>query len=394
MAYRFLIWLIVTLYVTYSFCLSTATAVFSDAIKDSLELSDQAVSGALTAYIISFACSQIPAGYLLDKFNPRWVVSFGLFILAVGNFLTAYADSINMLVISTLIQGVGGSFAFIAAGVLIANWFSVKSFPIMFGLTQSISCILAGVFHYKMMLALEALTWKVIYHDLGMFGIILFVLSILLVKRNKVTAPSKNLTLFQSLKKTLKNRQIILCAIATAASFGTLLAYASYWYMNIQKYYSVDLPDAFIIGGMLFAGIGIGTPVLGWLSNKVRSRMMIIHSSLVLGVMALLAGIYLPHFDIQTFVIIKSISFMIGFLLSGSMLLYTVVSENTTNAMRGVALSVTNTGVFLMNTVMMFFPTILIIKSSDLFFTYLWIFPFVILISVFTTYFIKETYND
>lgn len=394
MTHRFLIWLIVTLYVTYSFSLSTAAAVFSDAIKGSLNLSTQAVSGALTAYIISFACSQIPAGYLLDKFNPRWVVSSGLLILSMGNFLTSYANSIDMLVISNLIQGVGGSFAFIASGVLIANWFSAKSFPIMFGLTQSLSCILSGIFHYKMMLALEKLSWKLIYHYLGIVGITLCVLSVVFIKRKKVPVKSTNVTLFQSIKKTLKNSQIMLCAIATATSFGALLAYASYWYMNIQKYYSVNASDAFIIGGMIFAGIGIGTPFLGWLSNKACSRVMIIHSSLVLGVMALLAGIYLPHFNIQSFIIIKSLSFMTGFLLSGSMLLYTVVSENTTSAMRGVALSVTNTGVFLVNTLMMFLPIILMVKSKNLFFTYLWIFPFVILIAVFTTYFIKETYDE
>lgn len=391
---RFIIWLIVTLYVTYAFCLSTAAAVFSDAIKHSLALSDGAVSGALSAYIIAFACAQIPAGYLLDKYNPRWVVSIGLLILAVGNFLTSYANGFTMLLISNFIQGIGGSFAFIAAGVLTADWFSTRSFPILFGLTQSLSCILSGVFHYKMMMALKTLSWHVIYHELGILGVILFVLSVIFVKRKKKPVTSKSITLFESIKKILKNKQVILCAIAAATSFGVILAYASYWYMNIQKYYAVDAADAYIIGGMIFAGVGVGTPFLGWLSNALHSRMLVIHSALVLGVMALLAGIYLPHFKSHTFVIIKSLSFTIGFLLSGSMLFYTVVSENTTKAIRGVALSVTNTGVFLMNTVMMFLPRIFMIKSTDLFFTYLWIFPFIILLSIFTTYFIEETYDE
>jgi len=392
--YGSIVWFIVTLFVVYSFCLNTAAAVFSEPIKTSLQASNLGVSIAVGAFIVGFALMQIPAGYLLDKYNARFVVSSGVLLLAIGNIIISFANNIILFSIANLIQGIGASFAFIAAGIVISQWFSLKLFPILFGLTQTLSCILAAIIHYIFSVELATHTWNEIYQMLAIFGAILFFLTLVLVKSPVNSKRSKNVSLKQSLMRVLKNKQVILCALAATTSFGSLLAYASFWYLNVQKFYSVAMLDAVMISGMIFIGIGIGTPILGYISNKLKSRKLIIHVTLCLGAMFLLMCLYLPHFQIQTLVIIKIISLLTGFFLSGSMLFYTVVSEISSDNTRGVALSVTNTGVFLFNTIMMFIPYVFITAISSMFFTYLWILPLFVIISILLNYFIKESYAD
>ncbi len=387
------VWFVVTLFVIYSFCLNTASAVFATAIKTSLHASDVGASIAVGAFIVGFACMQIPAGYLLDKFNPRLVISAGVGLLALGNILISFSNSLILFSLSNLIQGIGGSFAFIAAGVMISQWFPQKKFPIMFGLTQTLSCVLSGFIHYVFVHQLEVISWNQLYQYLFIFGFVLFVLTIVIVRSPAGYKMAEGGSLKASLSVVLKNKQIWLCALATASSFGILMAYGGFWYTQIQNYYSVGIDDSLMISGMIFAGIGIGTPILGWLSNVVKSRVVVVFMSLVVGNMMLLLGIYLPHFQINTLIPIKTISFFIGFLLSGSMLIYTIVSEISSNETRGVALSVTNTGVFLFNTAMMFLPYLFITTASKTFFTYLWVFPFFIMISILLTYFIKDSYS-
>lgn len=391
--YGTLVWFVVTLFVVYSFCLNTAAAVFAEPIRNSLHVSNVGVSIAVGAFIVGFALMQIPAGYLLDRYNTRWVVSAGILLLAIGNIIISFSNNIVLFSISNFIQGLGASFAFIAAGVVISQWFPGKLFPILFGLTQTISCILAAVLHYIFILILTTHTWNEIYQTLAVFGIILFIVSLLLVKVPSDFSRGESISLKKSLDIVFKNNQIILCAIAATASFGVLLAYASFWYLNVQKFYSVGILDSAIISGLIFIGIGIGTPILGWLSNRMKSRKVIIHTTLCLGTMALLLCLYLPHYQIQTLIIIKIISFITGFLLSGAMLFYTVVSEISTNETRGVALSVTNTGVFLFNTLLMFIPYWFETTISTMFFTYLWILPFCVIFSILLTYFVKETFS-
>lgn len=76
------------------------------------------------------------------------------------------------------------------------------------------------------------------------------------------------------------------------------------------------------------------------------------------------------------------------------MLFYTVVSEISTNATRGVAISLLNTGVFLFNTVMLFIPYLFTTVLSASFYTYLWILPFFIVFSILLLYFVKDSTNQ
>lgn len=391
--YGAIIWFVVTLFVVYAFCLNTAAGVFSDAIKTSLHANNVSASIATGAFICGFALMQIPAGYLLDKFNARFVVSAGVLLLALGNLFTAYSTNLIAFTLSNFLQGIGASFAFIAVAVVISQWFSARFFPILFGLTQTLSCILAGVIHYYFTVALTIYKWNQLYFVLAIFGFALLVLTVLTVKSPDNDKREASISLKESLTNVFSNNQILLCSLSAAASFGVLLAYAGLWYMQVQSYYSVDTLHAVIISGMIFLGLGLGTPLWGWISNKVKSRLAVIHVTLCLGTMALLLGLYLPHFNVNTLLITQSISFLIGFFLSGSMLFYTMVSEIATNSTRGVALSVLNTAVFISNTIMLFIPYLFITTLSTNFFTYLWVLPFCILISILLLYFIKDTYK-
>lgn len=391
--YGFIVWLIATLFVIYQFTLTTTAAVFATAIKSSLQANDIGVSISAGAFILGFACMQIPAGYLLDKFNARYVVSAGILILTLGSLLISYSTNMTMFTFSNLIEGIGASFSFIAAAVLTSQWFSSKMFPILFGCTQTLSCIFAGVLHYYFTYALNTHTWNDIYRSLAYSGLILFAVALFIVKTPAGFQRGNSISIKESLVSVLLNKQILLCCLAGATSFGILLAYASLWYMPIQVYYSVDTLEAVLISSIIFAGIGIGTPIMGWISNYVKSRVMVIHITLILGTMALLVGIYYPHVTTNTLIPVKIISFLIGFILSGSMLFYTMVSEIANDKNRGVAIGALNTCVFLANTIMLFVPYLFITETSKEFFTYLWTLPFLILISILTLYFIRDTYE-
>jgi MFS family permease len=382
------VWFVVTFYVVYSFSLNTAAAVFSPAIKTSLHTTSIQASIAVTMFIVGFAIMQIPAGYLLDKYRSKVVVSAGILILASGNLLTAFSTNLILFSLANLIQGIGASFAFVAAAVLIGQWFKPKFFPILFGLTQTISCILSGILHYIFAMALADTSWNTLYLYLSYYGFTLLFLSILFVKNPPDIKIDYTSHLRTSLRIVCSNAQLWLCTIAVSASFGVLLAYGSFWYMEIQQYYGVSQSDAMMIGACIFLGIGIGTPLLGFISNLLNSRTMVIHVSLTVGVMLLLGGIYLPKFNFESLALIKVISFLIGLSLSGSMLFFTILNEIFPPQVKGVALSVANTGVFLFYSLTLFMPYFL--TTSKIFYTSLWVLPTSIMISILVLFFVKE----
>lgn len=387
------IWFLVTLFVVYAFFLNTAGAVFADTIKNYLHLSNIGAAFAVGSFVLGFACMQIPAGYLLDRFSIRLVACSGLFLLALGNFTLTFSTNLSMFALSNFVQGLGASFAFIAVGKLIGEWFAPKMFPILFGLTQTLSCVLTAFIHYYLVKALAVVSWQKIYLEFSIFGFALLVLCLIFVRSPSDVKKQQPLSFGKSMSTVLKSKQMWLCAIAGAASFGVLAAYASFWYMEVEKFFNVDTSHSLIISGMMFVGIGIGTPFFGWFSNQIKSRNLALHISVIFGAIFLIMGLYLPHFDTTSYIPIEFISFCIGFFLSGSMLYYTCISEISSSNTRAVALGLINTTVFIFNTLLLFIPQLFITKTSKSYFTYLWVLPACVLISIFLAYFVKETFS-
>ncbi|MBL7481647.1 MFS transporter [Legionella bononiensis] len=388
-----IVWFISTLFVIYAFCLNTAGAVFSESIKSALHLSDMGVSFAAGSFILGFACMQIPAGYLLDRYNARFIVSSALFLVASGNVAISFSTNIYTYCLANLIQGMGASFDFIAASILVAQWFPRNMFPILTGLIETLAFIASGLIHYFLMIKLQTYSWNQIYQYFSIYGYCLFALALFWVKTPEDFQFASKISLKGSLTIVCKNGQIWLCAFSAATSFGILLAYGGLWYLPIQEYYSVNSSTAVLIGGMVFFGVGVGTPLLGWISNRIKSRKLVLHLTLVMGTMGLLMAVYLPHYRINNYYIIEAVSFFTGFMLSGSMLIYTMVSEMSSNSTRGIAISITNSSVFLFNTLLLFVPYFFITKESPHFYTFLWVLPFCAIVSIMLSYFIKETYR-
>jgi MFS family permease len=239
---------------------------------------------------------------------------------------------------------------------------------------------------------LETYSWNEIYRYFAVFGFGLCLLSLVIVKTPETYRFVSTISLREALWRVIRNRQIWLCSGTLAMSFGIILAYGGLWYMPVQEYYAVNKNTAVLIGSMIFLGVGVGTPLLGWLSNYFQSRKLIVHITLILGNMGLLMAIYLPHFDIKSYFIIEIVSFFTGFFLSGSMLIYTMVSEMSDNNTRGIALSIANTSVFLSNALFLLIPYLFTTVTSTSFFTFLWVLPFCVMISILLIYFIEDTY--
>lgn len=385
-----IIWFIATLFVIYGFCLNSAAAAFSDEIKQSLHTNEVGISIAIGSFITGFALMQIPAGYLLDRYSTHVWVSGAVFLTVMGNILISISDTLLLFSVANFLQGIGSSFAFIAVGLLIDEWFSAAMFPILMGLIETVSTLVAGFTHYFYVVIFETSSWVLAYKYLAVMGAILFLLTLIFVKSPPNSPKGKALSFSKSLMQITEKKQIWLCMLAAATSFGVLLAYADFWYVRVQKFYLVEHKETALIGGLFYLGIAIGTPLLGWVSNIVNSRKMILHVSLILGNMTLLLALYLPHFNMETLIVVKIISFLTGFFLSGSMLFYTIVKETTPDSLRGVALGLANTGVFLFNSFMLLIPYLFITTFSKEFFTYLWVLPFFVMISILINYFVRD----
>ncbi|MGC1452083.1 MAG: MFS transporter [Candidatus Sulfotelmatobacter sp.] len=81
-------------------------------IKGELGLSDWQLGTLLAAFFWTYGCMQIPAGWLVDHFDVKWVFAVGFFVWSTATAATGILHGFVALIVIRIILGVGESVAF------------------------------------------------------------------------------------------------------------------------------------------------------------------------------------------------------------------------------------------------------------------------------------------
>ncbi|HUA14115.1 MAG TPA: MFS transporter [Verrucomicrobiae bacterium] len=96
-------------------------------IKDELGLSGSQLGTLLSAFFYTYAFLQIPAGWLVDRFDVKWVFALGFSVWSVATAATGVLHGFAALLAIRVILGVGESVAFPAYGKIIGTHFRENS---------------------------------------------------------------------------------------------------------------------------------------------------------------------------------------------------------------------------------------------------------------------------
>jgi len=77
----------------------------------------------LSAFFWTYACLQIPAGWLVDRFEVKWVFAGGFLIWSAATAVTGILHTFAALLAVRIILGVGESVAYPSYSKIIANPF-------------------------------------------------------------------------------------------------------------------------------------------------------------------------------------------------------------------------------------------------------------------------------
>jgi MFS transporter, ACS family, D-galactonate transporter len=87
-------------------------SIAADLIKGELHLSDLQLGTLLSAFFWTYACMQIPAGWLVDRFDVKWVYASGFFLWSVATAATGILHGFVALIVVRVILGLGESIVF------------------------------------------------------------------------------------------------------------------------------------------------------------------------------------------------------------------------------------------------------------------------------------------
>jgi MFS transporter, ACS family, D-galactonate transporter len=93
-------------------------------LKDELHISATQLGTLLSAFFYTYGLLQIPAGWLVDRFDVKWVFAVGFFIWSAATAVTSALHGFLALLMIRIVLGVGESVAFPACGKILGVHFA------------------------------------------------------------------------------------------------------------------------------------------------------------------------------------------------------------------------------------------------------------------------------
>ncbi|WP_350344341.1 MFS transporter [Proteinivorax tanatarense] len=360
--YKWTIWGLLALSFVVVFFHRYSTGVVAEDFARDLGLSPErqgAQLGNLAAmYFWAYALMQIPAGVMADYIGPRKTTAYGMLLAGIGSTILGYAVNIQMAYIGRLLVGIGVSGVFISILKIQAVWFKKEEFPSISGWTSLIGNIGGVLATYPFALLVGFIGWQMSFKAMGVVSVLLFVLTLLLVKDSPQDVGLKGPndqeimarpqgSVVHGVLKVLLNKHTWPNFIILFCLMGTIVSFSGLWGIPyLTQVYNIGRETASLYVLVLTVGVMVGSLIVGYLAKYVGSVKKIILSGSIIfttiwGYKIFLAG------GKPSLTILPVLYFLMGVSAVSFILSFTNVKNVNNPGLSGTATSIANVGGFL-----------------------------------------------
>lgn len=275
--YAVFICCLASLFYVYDYFIQVAPSIMTQQLMQSFSIGAGKLGILSACFYYSYILMQIPAGFLLDRMGARVLITLAVLASAIGITLFGVTYNFAIAGLARFIVGLGSSFSFISALYLISRWFVHRHFAAAAGLVQLAGCLgsLFGLAPFAILV--NAMGWR---RSLVLTGLISFGFSFLFwifIRDGK--RPRKALTHaiprneWQGLKFLLHKAQVWWVASVGFMSWVPVGIIGALWGVPFfMKAYGLTNIEAGKLCSLFWVGLGIGSPLMGWISNRLRNR--------------------------------------------------------------------------------------------------------------------------
>ncbi|MFC6988514.1 MFS transporter [Haloplanus sp. GCM10025708] len=281
------------------------------------------------SFFYIYAALQLPAGLLTDRYGPRAVAGTGVLVMSVAAAGFAFAGSLAAGFLARALVGLGGSVLYVAILGFCANWFRADEFATMNGVTIAVAALGGVAATTPLALAVDVVGWRDAVlatagcSALGGVAILAFVRD---APDGRDTGSAPDLRTVLSRSRTVVRRRdtwvlggILFLVLGT--NFTVLGLWGVPYIVHVYDA-SVARASAYVLAGNV--GLLLGSPFMGWLSDRTASRtgIVVVSTAAFAAAYGLIAALGKPPL-----LAVGAILFGSTFVQGGIVLVYTVGKE-------------------------------------------------------------------
>lgn len=354
------IWILAVTFVVFLFSFQTGYAIVNSSVQKDVGISVAQVATIAAIYTWAFAIFQFFGGAALDRLGAHKILPAAIAMVTLGIFLFANAKSFEMLLLSQVVIAIGSCVGFVGAGYVGGKWFGMAKFSLMFGLVQMIAALTSAFSQNLIGLALDSMTWRVLFNYTAGFGIVLMILGFVFIRDPKpVIYDFKGgisefcVSVTHGLMEVMKIGHVWVASLVGALSFGAMLALGVVWMPKLLMVHGMSEGSAHLGASMLWLGLALGSAVVPAWSDAIQKRKLPIVVCNTVQLLSFLGLVYLSGLGSTALMVL---CFIFGFCNAAHMLSFSTAADVVQPQQIGASASIVNGIMFIVGGILMARP--------------------------------------
>ncbi len=232
----------------------------------------------LSAFFWTYALMQIPAGWLVDRWDVKWVYAAGYLVWTIATALTGFVTGFTLLIAARLLLGIGESAAYPAISRLVVENFPEHQRGTANSLIDAGTKIGPALSILAGGLLVDQYGWRPLFIVLGVGGLVWLVPWIALIPSRgpqlKLDADETEFDEAESVQRPTFMR-VFVCPSVWGTSLGMFsLGYVWYFLLTWLPSYLMDvhhfnLKETAFMAALPFLAMAVATVVAGWTSDRL-----------------------------------------------------------------------------------------------------------------------------
>ena len=347
-AMPWLYWAIAASFYLYEFFARVAPSVMEGTLQNEFALDASTLGFVMGLYYLAYAPMQLIVGITLDRFGSKKLLSSAAIIAGIGCLAFALAETAVILGLGRIMLGIGSSFAYVGAVYVATVWFPRRKLAFIMGMTAALGTLGAALGQAPLEIAVQEYGWRTSMYTAAIVGLAIAIMIWLIVPRRpdwflkiaEIENQESKDSMFAGLREVVSNGQTWLISIISLLLYVPISTFGALWGDEfIATSSGVSKETAAWAMTTLFLGFAVGGPLLGWLSDKykTRRRPIFLGGGLCAASMSmLLLASFLPFWITVVFLILS------GFFAGAQAITFAAAVEQHSSSCKATAVAFVN----------------------------------------------------
>ncbi len=309
----------------------------SEPLRQKWHLNAQGLAWLAASFFYADAVLLLPAGLLLDRIPIRACVLINMLLAIIGALLLLFGESFTALMCSRLLQGAANAFCFIASMRVAAMYFPPQRLAWVSSVIVTIGLMGGLVAQSPLYWLLRHIGFKNVLIVNVVLGILVFMgLWFCVHPPKEVHHEHSTMPFMEQLKAAFSRWDLWKIGLYVSLMNFPLMIMASLWgHDYLQRVYGTSPLVAMNAMFALFLGTIIGSPLLGALSDHLRTRVPLMQYCAIIATVIMIAIWYGSHASSTLLIFGFTI---LGIVTAAQVLGYPLVSECTPMSYQSTAM--------------------------------------------------------